>query len=605
MSAARRLWQAVRCRAIRLSQTRHTFRGKLVLVQLVVVIIPITILVLTTSYWSRRIIADKFSGSMEQSVHQTAANIDLILNDVRNSSNNILTNQRLINLIEKSYVYDPTEIENLLRSFYAASDYIEGLSVFRSDYAFSVGYEHYASINVLAGWINSQDIGQGEINWLVSRQELVKSITGAEQHYFFSLARRLINLETNRVIGNLLIDVDESLLADTCRSLNANTPGLSFICDESGVIISHSNKDWIGQKLPDPVLLNQIVNSPSLQGSLSYDAAGVTTANDLLLPGSIVYYSTCQVTGWRLISVIPTAYLFREINYVVTLITLASLILLAGATVVILISSRRLTQPISNLMDGMRQIETGNLEITVANASQDEIGRLTQAFNSMVQDIKRLLARIVQEEQQKQQVELEAMRAQINPHFLYNTLNSIKWMAKIQGADNVGQAITALTKLLRVSINLTKDMISLQEEIEYVRNYVFIMKMRFNDQVEIDYAIPDECASLRVQKLILQPIVENSLVHAVKDNDHLVIRITAQVAADKLIIAVADNGQGMAEDQVNTLLIPQSVSKMSSVGIANVHNRIQMHHGPGYGLAIASQLDQGTRVTVTLPVIQP
>jgi two-component system, sensor histidine kinase YesM len=256
------------------------------------------------------------------------------------------------------------------------------------------------------------------------------------------------------------------------------------------------------------------------------------------------------------------------------------------------------------MMSVIKKVEQGDLKARTEVKSNDEVGQLGHSLNNMIGEMQILIDKLIREEQEKKEVELEALHAQINPHFLYNTLNTIKWMAKIQGNTGISKAITALVKLLRISTNLGRDMISLREEIDYVMNYIVIQKLRFSKSVNIVYNIEDSCLNLSVPKLILQPIVENSFIYGMEDEQHeLNIELKAYIKENKLIIEVHDDGPGIEEEVLKNILTNATdKARFSKVGLNNVNQRIKIYCGSEFGLKIETDLGIGTKVTVNLPV---
>jgi len=265
--------------------------------------------------------------------------------------------------------------------------------------------------------------------------------------------------------------------------------------------------------------------------------------------------------------------------------------------------SFRYTEPMMKMMSVIKRVEQGDLTARTEVKSSDEVGQLGNSLNKMISEMQKLIDQLIREEHEKKEVELEALHAQINPHFLYNTLNTIKWMAKIQGNNSVSKAITALVKLLRISTNLGRDMILLEEEIDYVMNYIVIQKLRFNKAMHIDYLIDEDCLNLLVPKLILQPIVENSIIYGMEDgSQELHIKISAQQNAGQLTIQVQDDGPGIDPEILKTILSnDSSKSKFSKVGLNNVNQRVKLYCGANYGLEIAAEIDKGTRVVLNMP----
>jgi two-component system sensor histidine kinase YesM len=255
-----------------------------------------------------------------------------------------------------------------------------------------------------------------------------------------------------------------------------------------------------------------------------------------------------------------------------------------------------------NMMGVIKKVEQGDLTVRTQVKSKDELGQLGNSLNNMIEQIQVLIDKLIEEEKSKKELELEALHAQINPHFLYNTLNTIKWMAKIQGDKSVSKAITALIKLLRISINLGRDLISLREEIDYVKNYIVIQKLRFNESINLNYEIDEDCLEFTVPKLILQPIVENSIIYGLQDQrPELNIEIKVFKDGDKLVIEIKDDGPGIENEILKNIL--KSISdrdRFSKVGLNNVNQRIKLYCGNEYGLEIQTELGIGTKVVATL-----
>ena len=318
----------------------------------------------------------------------------------------------------------------------------------------------------------------------------------------------------------------------------------------------------------------------------------------------VAIYSTIKGSNWKIIKTISTDYLYKEINQIQKYFIIGGVIYGIAIILFMLVFSFRYTEPMMRMRSVIKKVEQGDLSARMDVQSNDELGQLGHSLNSMISETQLLIDKLIREEHEKKEVQLEALHAQINPHFLYNTLNTIKWMAKIQGNNAVSKAITALVKLLRISINLSKEKITLQEEIDYVMNYIVIQKLRFSTSINIKYNIDQRCMDFTVPKLILQPIVENSIIYGMEDEQHeLDIEINGFIKDQCLIIEVCDNGPGIKEEILkNILKTVFDKNRFSKVGLNNVNQRIKLYCGNDYGLEIQGNLAVGTKVTVTLPV---
>ncbi len=573
-----------------------SFRFKLILTLLLLVLIPLMGFSVLLYTWVKDIIGDKFSDSALQSIRQSSKNIDFILNEIRNYSNIILANKNFIDLLNNRNNAEPNEIENMVRGFFTSSEDIDGIYIYSGPDSYSIGSEKVIKLDENAAWYRELLETEGEVKWINTRHETIKIMSGDFEKYYFSLGRKLVDIFTLEELGLLLIDVDESKLSDSYKPQFSANDVEAFICDGNGNIISHPDKKKIGTNVGSQQYIRLVLSSQEPAGKFMYKNNG----KDVM-----VLYSTCEVNGWKLVNVIPSSYLYEEINKVSDIVIIIGIALTGFSFIIAFLFSRRLTTPMIKLMRIMKEAENGNLDVKINIRKLDEIGQLSLGFNNMIFKINTLVHKIVEEEKLKKQIELEALHAQINPHFLYNTLNSVKWMAKMQGAKNISSTITALIKLLRVSINLGKDMVYLKDEIEYVENYVFIQKIRFNEQFDIKYDIEESCKECKIPKLILQPIVENSIVHGFSEDEdaRLEIEIKAFKDGDNFVVVVADNGTGIEENILNNIFKAGNISRFSTVGLTNVNERIKLYCGEKYGVEIQSEVNVGTTVVITLPYL--
>lgn len=310
------------------------------------------------------------------------------------------------------------------------------------------------------------------------------------------------------------------------------------------------------------------------------------------------------VTGWKTFSIVSLNDFFPQASElqraVFTMVAVAVLL----AAVVILLISYTFTRPIGKLMTAMKEIEKGDFKIQVVNKSRDEIGRLTESFNFMVSKIDHLVKEVYQEKIAQKNAELEALQAQINPHFLYNTLDSINWMLMDIGADDISDVVVSLGDILKYSIHGKDVLVPLNEEVQYIESYLCIQKNRLEDRLCTSMEIQKEARACMVPKLILQPMVENAILHGIEPmKDWGRVRITAGLEQQNLLITIEDNGPGMAPEELEQCraAVYSESGATDSIGMRNVHRRLRLHFGEEYGLAIESRHQEGTIVTLRMP----
>ncbi len=572
----------------------NALRVKLGVIAAILIVLPVITISFSYSRTVKKIIQNKYTVSETQSVYETGEKINFILDDLEEFSTLIISNSTLLKMLQNPALYSQDEFDNVLRTFITSRDDIESIDLVLG------GNYYYAGVNKIgtAVQISAElEKSSGQPIWMPTTHKMIEILSGKFDKLYFSMGRKVIDFNTLKDYGYLRFDFEEAILQNEYSGLVEDRPkdySEVFICDKKGRIISHPNKIRIGQSIKAEPYASQILNDNNGHNYVLYK-----TDTD-----QIAIYSTIQSNGWKIIKTLSTSYLYQEINQIQTYLILGGIIYVGVILLFMLIFSIRYTEPMMKMMAVIKKVEQGDLTARTEIQSRDELGQLGISLNNMIAEMQVLIDKLVQEEHEKKEVELEALHAQINPHFLYNTLNTIKWMAKIQGNTSVSKSITALIKLLRISTNLGRDMITLREELDYVENYIIIQKLRFNQTVNLTRSIEDECLDLSVPKLILQPIVENSIIYGLQDErQEINILITGFIEDGQLIIEIHDDGPGI-EDEVLKNIFSDSTdkNKFSKVGINNVNHRIRLYCGNEYGLSIKTELGVGTVVQVRLSV---
>lgn len=316
-----------------------------------------------------------------------------------------------------------------------------------------------------------------------------------------------------------------------------------------------------------------------------------------------------RYTGWRLVGVIDlSASLKQSVVFRDTIIASLVVIIIYAVIISTHIASY-LSSPIKQLESIMRHVQNGNFDIVIPVTGSQETQSLSKSFEKMLFKIKSLMADLKKTESIKRQRELDALQAKINPHFLYNTLESVVWLAEEGDNKGVVKQVTSLATLFRVSIAKGKNIMTIQEELTHVKSYLEIQSIRYKDKFDYKFIVPEELKHCPTTKLIVQPIVENSIYHGFKyieDDGHIIIKVEA-VGEDKIAIKIIDNGAGMDKKTVNALLDPNGDIKRSGngIGIININERLKLVYGDEYGLSVESELEEGTTVTILIPRLAP
>lgn len=570
--------------------SKRSFRKQLTLATSVFLILPL-VAFLILFQGIRDIIVARYSESVKQSVEATAETIEYNLRDTENLSSSILTNHELMNSLKNERA---DEFLETLNSYFISSFHIEGIYTVTSK-----GY-HYVGADIKEG-IKSfprEEIGNtmGEIIWVPASETKIKILSGTVSKNYFFMGRKIIDVNSLEELGYMSIAIDESVVQEAYSKLKEEGSEV-FIFDSRGNVISTTQAE---EKELSEIegSYSDIIQENVENGYTEFERNGTEY---------VAIYAGLNKGSWKIVKTIPKAVLYKEVNSI-QLYTLIG----AGAFMAVMLLaagfySKRITRPITKMMDQMKQVEAGNMDVTVRMNVNNELDDLSESFNHMVRRVKALMEEVLAAERNKNELELEVLHAQINPHFLYNTLNTIRWMAKIKNENSISDAIVALVKLLRVSISLGKNMITLKEEMEYIENYLLIQKLRFNRDFEIDYSVDAEYSAILIPKLILQPIVENALIYGMFETDEseseeLKIWIYTRENGEDVDIVVEDNGPGIEENVLKNLFKDEKdINKFSKVGLNNVNQRLKLYFGDKYGLEVQTEIGIGTKIVIKVP----
>lgn len=317
----------------------------------------------------------------------------------------------------------------------------------------------------------------------------------------------------------------------------------------------------------------------------------------------LVTASVIPTLDWLMIGLTPVNELTKAGKAMTQIIYVVGIIAALISTFFSLRVSHSVTKPLIYLTDTMKKFGKGDLSVRVPVLYEDEIGILSEEFNKMSEQIRQLVDQVYREQRAKRKSELAALQAQINPHFLYNTLNSVSSLIKMNCPDEAFIMIQAIGTFYRTSLSDGKTLIPLEQEITNIENYIKIQKVRYGNKIEYEIDIENEILQEWIVKLTLQPLVENSIYHGIKEmRGKGIIRIKGWKEKNKVFIQVSDNGLGIPEEKLEELFSKDYREKGSAFGLFNIQQRLQIYFGKEYGLTVESKLSQGTKATVCIPV---
>lgn len=418
----------------------------------------------------------------------------------------------------------------------------------------------------------------------------------AFRYYWVISLSRVVELTENGNSrqGVLLVDMDYSGISRMMNQINTSNNGqYYYLCDSRGEIIYH----------PRQVQISDGISSESSKTAAGFKDGIYKEKFDR--ENRTILVNTISYTGWKLVGVIPdSAFTHGIINlryFIILLMLLTGMMLMFVNRVV----SDRISRPILKLNHSVKEYEAGEKpDIYVGGPL--EIRHLSCSIQKSYEEIDRLMEKIVLEQTERRKSELDALQSQINPHFLYNALESITWMVEGERREEAVFMISQLARLFRISLSKGRTVISIRDELQHAESYMNIQKIRYKNKFSVEFAIDAQVYDFCAVKLILQPILENAVHYGVSPMEECgEIRITGKLQDSMIILSVEDNGMGMTEEEAGLVLTDSSrVHKHSSgVGLANVNSRIQLLFGKEYGLSIKSEPDEGTRVFICIPAV--
>ncbi|MGQ4668483.1 cache domain-containing sensor histidine kinase [Metabacillus halosaccharovorans] len=440
-------------------------------------------------------------------------------------------------------------------------------------------------------WIKKAENRAGKITW--SHAYPIYSYWEGEENVIsmFRVINDINNI--NKKIGFVTIRINENTLTKFLNKGVTQEQGSTFILSEDGYVVLHQNKKWFGKKYPNSKLLQRINESP--EKSFYY------SMND---EDYLVSTTEIESNGWKLVTMIDEKTILKELRGVSNTIFLFLIVAVVLGLIAIIGFYYTIINPILDLTKKTKQVEEGDFSVFVRVTNQDEIGKLRFRFNKMVEQIQYLINTKYRLEIKQKESELTALQNQINPHFLYNTLDMIRWTARMEHALETSRLIELLSKMFRISLSKGKLWIPLQQELLYVESYLELQKKRLGNKLAYSIEINQEIKDVLVLKQILQPLVENCIIHGFKGKKETgVINISSYAEGDDVIVEIKDNGIGVNPQSMNHYLMDESEHDKKGFALTNVNDRLMAVFGQDYRITFMEHNQQGAWVRVRIPLL--
>ena len=416
---------------------------------------------------------------------------------------------------------------------------------------------------------------------------------GTCRYYWVISSSRVVELTngTDTQLGVLLVDMDYSGISRMMERINTSGKGQYFyLCDGEGNIIYHPHQ----ARIDNGMNTESSVKAASSKEKIYDEYLGKNHRK--VMVGAISY------TGWRLVCVMPYEIFTNKMADVKQFVLLILLLMAMMLVFVNRIISVRISRPIMKLDHSVREYQEGKEE-KIAIGGSTEIRHLGQSIQESYRQNSELMKKVIWEQNERRKSEFDVLQSQINPHFLYNTLDSISWMCEQGKNKDAVVMVNALAQLFRISISRGHELIPIEKELQHAQSYLHIQNFRYKNQFRYQFDVDEACLSYYCNKITLQPIIENAIYHGMdRMVDEGMIRISIHQSEDKIIFTVEDNGVGMTEEQCEEVLKKER-SDRAGIGIKNVNDRIKIYFGEEYGLTIKSELDEGTCVTIMMPKV--
>lgn len=543
---------------------------------LLILLITVSTLAITgISYTlSEQIISKKNSKYCIDILNEISTNIHTKLKEVDSLTTYICYNETVQSQINKmnhargdSFLYEKKILEKELINMTVANESLKEMTIMTSSGQsawISQPYPEFTSASPILDTLYSQ---QGSLCWITLDKEDTPTI----------IAGRTINdLGVQKIIGYFLVRFDDKLLTDILEQKEYFKDGSLCIVDGKGTILSSNQPGERGKMYPSFHLLTEATVSKKLDDSQEW-------LTSCIIPGS----------EWRLVSTIPNISYEKEIIWLRGCVIIIALAMIIVAIFISIAITRQLFLPLDKLCQMMKSVGKGDFNVSKPAYYQNDIGVLYDYFIDMVKEVRNLIQTTNQQQLLLQKTELNSLRMQINPHFIYNTLESIKWIAYMNDNKEIVIMVKALGDFMRSNIS-GPEFITIEKELENIHCYLTIQKFRYNDKLDVRIDIPPDLYHAKIPKLLIQPLIENSIVHGLeqKAGDGKII-IKGIREQEDVIIDIIDNGIGFSKLSLENLdldfISPEDTRKNGGLGMKNVHQRIKMYYGESYGLSVTSE----------------
>ncbi|WP_182200193.1 cache domain-containing sensor histidine kinase [Paraliobacillus salinarum] len=570
---------------------RRSLKNQLTVFILVVVLIPVCLLGMFAYMMTIQVSKERAAISGESSIDQLQDTIEFIVSDIENISVFLIGHQSVQDYLrqKEDLIGQQREIYGFLSNLAFSKRYIENIKIT------PINGNETISTSLVSEDIQIDTNNQTKGQWW-SVKEKNQTLDGRKE--MITLTRPIRSTHNYNLIGYLSISLSQEVITEYLDSIDLEWSGLVLIMNEEQLLAQNTNQA--------PIEIDRETLSQSVKDWGNNQRFVHTFGNDK----ATVFTRKISSVNWKLIEIIPFKEYSSQNQYVLSLTTyfVALAVLLITGLVIFFIS--KVFKPLTTLTKSIQESNPGDRIQSVVSYSDNEIGELITSYNNLNQRIATLMDEVKKNESNKRTLDLQALQSQINPHFLYNTLASVHWIALSAKSYDIVKVVSHLSEFLRFSLNKGNEYCTVEQEVGNLIHYLEILKIRYPDSFELHVDIPDELKQHTMLKLVLQPLIENSINHGFFsiEGHYGVIDVTAEACDGSIFFQVSDNGIGMSAEKVEELnhqfITDQDTEVVvgKNYGLRNVNLRLMLHFGESSGLHIESEQNKGTVISFSTPI---
>lgn len=582
----------------------RNLRNKLMITLVVFILTPLILIGYIFYERSNQYILDRTDRETYQVLNLVRQNVDQLLQEIENQLLSLYDQEEVIGELSRLYStsnimqieQNQESINQYLRTFLLGKDQVDsvymipsGSAVYFADFKGSSFF--LEQLSKRPEWRSQLQAADGKVVWFPT-YGLAPNRFLSQPQYYIPVGMQVKDVtDVLQPLGTIMLNVKIEALDRIIGPVSVSPNSVFMVTDSQGQVVWHHHSEIYGTNIRDETFYQEAVRhlgkftTQRLNGELY--RIGVTQSD---------------YNGWYYFSFLPIRDLEAQSENMKSFLVLTIVAFTALFVLLAWLTTHFITKPIRQMVAAMKLIHKNNLGIRLQTQSIDEIGLLQSAFNGMQDRINDLIYEVRVKSEKEREAEVRALQAQINPHVLYNTLDTINWMAIERGQKDISEMITALSDIMRYAIRQKNKLVTLKEEINWAENYSYLQKMRFEDRFDISFDIDLDIVEHKVPRLFMQPYLENAIIHGMEHTESGgLIRITARSNEQGHIeVVIADNGCGISQEKLRAIKRKET----HGMGIYNLDERLQLEYGRPFGVTVESELNKGTTITITLPKLK-